>query len=216
MKILAIFILMTMHSLDAQSVRMVPANFEPVNVRIEESVHRSRPALRVTETGKDQESIALLKGLRFTDGTIEAEVAGALLPNAPEGSRGFIGLAFRVTAGDTVRYDCFYLRPTNGRSDDQVRRNRTTQYIAHPEFPWYKLRKDFPSMYESYVDIAEGEWTNVRISVDGDNAALYINGAKQPALIVNGLLSTESSGAIALWIGQGTEGFFRGLTVSGK
>jgi len=26
-------------------------------------------------------------------------------------------------------YDCFYFRPTNGRADDQVRRNHTTQYI---------------------------------------------------------------------------------------
>jgi hypothetical protein len=215
MKVLLLCLLM-INLLDAQTIRMSPASFEAVNVRIEESVHRSRPALRVTETGDNKESIALLKGIRFTDGTIEAEIAGKVRPDADSTARGFIGIAFRVKTGDTVRYDCFYLRPTNGRSDDQLRRNRTTQYIAHPGFPWYTLRKDFPSKYESYADIDEGEWTNVRITVEGDHARLYINGAKQPALIVKELLNTESSGAVALWIGQGTEGFFRGLTVTRK
>src|SRR5438128_8445754 len=49
----------------------------------------------------------------------------------PLPARGFIGIAFRVR-GD--RYEYIYLRPTNGRADDQVRRNHSTQYSAHPSF----------------------------------------------------------------------------------
>ena len=67
-------------------------------------------------------------GVEFGDGTIEAEIAGSPAPNAPEGARGFVGIAFRVQP-DLRTYDAFYLRPTNGRADDQVRRNHTTQYI---------------------------------------------------------------------------------------
>jgi hypothetical protein len=44
------------------------------------------------------------------------------------------------------------LRPTNGRADDQVRRNHSTQYISYPDFPWYRLREETPGMYESYSD----------------------------------------------------------------
>jgi hypothetical protein len=42
-------------------------------------------------------------------------------------ARGFAGIAFRVQP-DLRTYDAFYLRPTNGRADDQVRRNHAAQY----------------------------------------------------------------------------------------
>src|SRR5206468_6159800 len=61
-------------------------------------------------------------------------------------------ISFRVNfdaAKDVAKYECFYLRPTNGRADDQVRRNHSTQYISHPDFPWFRLRKEFPEKYES-------------------------------------------------------------------
>jgi hypothetical protein len=43
-------------------------------------------------------------------------------------------------------------RPTNGRAEDQVRRNHATQYISYPDRRWFQLRKDFPGKYESYAD----------------------------------------------------------------
>ena len=60
-----------------------------------------------------------------------------------EAARGFVGIAFGV-APDVSGFECFYLRPTNGRADDQVRRIETpVQYVSFPELPWYRLRKDF-------------------------------------------------------------------------
>ena len=63
------------------------------------------------------EQLALIDGLDFDNGTIEAEIAGAPAPGAPAGARGFVGIAFRVQK-DLRTYDAFYLRPTNGRADD--------------------------------------------------------------------------------------------------
>lgn len=67
------------------------------------------------------------------------------------------------------------MRPTNGRAEDQVRRNHSSQYISFPEFPWHRLRKEFPEKYESCVDLTPGEWTPVKIVVDGTTAKLYVH-----------------------------------------
>jgi hypothetical protein len=40
---------------------------------------------------------------------------------------------------------------------------------------------------------------------------LYVNGASQPTLLVNDLKLGDRSGAIALWIGLGTEAHFANL-----
>jgi len=162
------------------------------------------------------ETLVLIEGLEFGDGVIEAEIAGDVRPGAPEGARGFVGIAFRVQ-DDLRTYDAFYLRPTNGRAEDQVRRNHAAQYISHPDWPWFRLRKEFPSQYESYVDLVPGTWTKVRIEVSGEQARLYVHGQKQPTLIVNDVKSGSAArGAVALWIDSGTVAHFRNLVVSPK
>jgi hypothetical protein len=144
---------------------------------------------------------------------IEAEIAGAPAPGAAEGARGFVGIAFRLQPDDKT-YDAFYLRPTNGRAEDQERRNHATQYISHPEWTWDRLRKETPSRYEAYVDVMPGSWTRVRIEVRGDHARLYVNGNEQPTLIVNDVKTGASAkGSVALWLGPGTVAHFRNLTV---
>jgi hypothetical protein len=188
---------------------------EPARLHGKKGVKVTATALAATP-GANVETLVLLDGLEFGNGTIEAEIAGAVRPGAPEGARGFIGIAFRVQ-DDLRTYDGFYLRPTNGRADDQVRRNHSTQYIAHPDWPWFRLRKEFPEKYESYVDLVPGAWTKVRIEVDGDKARLYVHGAEQPALIVNDVKSGASAkGAVGLWLDRGTEAHFRNLVITRK
>jgi hypothetical protein len=158
--------------------------------------------------------IALVEGPELSNGTIEVELAGAPDANAGEGARGFVGIAFRVQA-DRLTYDAFYLRPTNGRAEDQERRNHSVQYISHPEWPWNRLRKETPGRYESYVDLVAGEWTKIRIEVDGQRARLYVHGNEQPTLIVNDVKSrADASGRVALWLEPGTVAHFRNLTVT--
>lgn len=94
-----------------------------------------------------------------------------------------------------------------------MRRNHSTQYISHPDYPWHRLRRENPGVYESYADLVTGGWTRIRIEVSGVQARLYVNGASQPALIVNDLKLGAGTGRIALWIGAGTEAYFSSVVV---
>jgi hypothetical protein len=159
------------------------------------------------------EQLASIDGVDFANGVIEAEIAGAPAPGAPESARGFVGIAFRLQ-NDLTTYDAFYLRPTNGRADDQERRNHAVQYISHPDWPWFRLRKETPSRYESYVDLLPGVWTRVKIEVRGERARLYVHDQEQPTLIVNDLKTgAQGKGAVALWLDRGTVAHFRDLRV---
>src|ERR1051325_8772014 len=100
------------------------------NVKTEWVTYKGRKALRVIDTTPtdvaDGIQLVILNKTEFRDGTIEIELTGEPSPTATSGARGFVGVAFRVNldaAKNVAKYDCFYLRPTNGRSDDQVRRN---------------------------------------------------------------------------------------------
>jgi hypothetical protein len=189
------------------------------NVTAEPATHQGRKGLRLTlpagqSAQPDLEQLAVIEGLVFTSGMIEAELAGAPASGAAEGARGFVGIAFRLQ-DDLKTYDAFYLRPTNGRADDQERRNHATQYISHPAWPWHRLRKETPSRYEAYVDLQPDVWTKIKIDVRGDKARLYVHDNEQPALIVNDVKTgATGKGSVALWIGPGTVAHFRNLTVN--
>jgi len=148
----------------------------------------------------------------FHNGTIEALIAGVPQQGASEGARGFIGIAFRVESPQ--RYEAFYIRPTNGRAPDQLRRNHATQYISEPDYPWQRLRAESPGVYESYADMQPGVWTHLRIEVEGDHARLFLNDAPQPALVVNDLKhGAATRGGVALWVGSETQGYFSAVSV---
>jgi hypothetical protein len=171
-----------------------------------------RPAVRLIEQEETTCTIAILSGSDFRNGVIETAIAGSPRKDAPQDMRGFVGVAFRVQPQGS-RFECFFLRPTNGRADDQLRRNHSTQYISHPDFPWYRLREEAPGAYEAYADLLPGVWTPVKIVVEGLRAALYVNNSEQPCLIVNDLKLGETQGQIALWIGSGTEAYFSTVIV---
>ncbi len=178
--------------------------------------HRGRRAVRLVESpGRrgEEEAFAVLPGSEVGDGVIEALVAGAPRASAETDMRGFVGVAFHVQP-DRSRFECFFLRPTNGRAADQLRRNHSTQYMAHPDHPWYRLRDEAPGVYESYVDLVPGEWTSLRIVVADGQARLYVHGADQPCLVVDGLLLGERRGSVAVWIGTGTEAHVASVTVT--
>jgi len=110
----------------------------------------------------------------------------------------------------------FYLRPTNGRADDQIRRNHSAQYVSHPHFTWDRLRHESPGVYESYVDLEPGAWTPIKIVVSGKTARLYVNGAAQPTLIVNDLKHGDGPGRIALWAHVETDAYFGPIAVMAR
>jgi hypothetical protein len=134
----------------------------------------------------DDHPLAVIVGSDFQNGVIRTEIAGARRPDAPPDMRGFVGIAFRIRPSAS-HFECFFLRPDNGRAEDQLRRNHSTQYVSHPDYPWDRLRAENPGVYESYADLASGAWTSVKIVVSGVRAALFVNNAEQPCLIVNDL-----------------------------
>jgi hypothetical protein len=198
----------------AEEIRLTDlSRLELKGVHAETTTHHGLAALKVTQAESGPgEALAAVKDLIFHNGTIDVDVSGAPAKNAGEQARGFIGVAFRMAAGG-ARFEEIYIRPTNGRADDQLRRNHATQYISFPDWPWERLRKESPGVYESYADMAAGEWTHLRIVVKGTHASLYVGGAAQPCLLVHDLKLGDSQGAVALWIGPGTEGYFRQLNI---
>ena len=190
-----------------------------VRCRAQEIDYRGRHALRLMPLAGQERTdtcmIAVITGREFRGGTIALDVAGSPRLDIAPGSRGFIGLAFHVST-EPEGYECFYVRPTNARCDDQLRRNHTVQYVAAPDFPWQRLRQESPGVYESYADMETGAWTHLELRVAGTHAELFVNGASQPALIVNDLKLGDPGGPIALWSWTYTDGYFANLTVTPK
>jgi hypothetical protein len=195
----------------------LPEFVEVVNGRAETVTHRGARAVKLVpapeSAGRDEGVLALLAGPEFHDGTIQVDVAGAPRSDAPADSRGFIGVSFR-TSEHGESSEVIYLRPTNGRADDQLRRNRSVQYASHPDFPWHRLRDEHPGVYESYVDLEPGAWTTMKIEVAGTTARLYVNGASQPCLVVQDLKRGDGAGRIALWAHVETDAYFGPVTVT--
>jgi hypothetical protein len=190
-------------------------------VKAEAIEYLGRKAVRVTPTGES--GLAMLRGVDFQDGVIEAEIA--LKVTTPPGVRmpGFVGIAFRTQldesksdAGkpDASKYELFYLRPGNSHSDDQAMRNHSVQYTSEPEFSWYRLRRNWPEVYESHAELQFAHWTRVKIEVVGRSAKLYLNGDESPSLVVDGLKGEILHGGVGLWGYDGEEAYFSDVKIT--
>ncbi len=199
-----------------QEIRLNTESLDPGNLKPETVTYRGRSCVRIENTSAQDSdyggSFAIIRGTSFRDGAIEVDLAGDTAPDAPPQLRGFVGIAFHVT--DRSHFELFYIRPKNGRSEDQLQRNHSAQYMSMPGFPWDKLRSETPGKYESFVDHVPGQWTKLKIQVTGKMARLYVNGAEQPTLIVNDLKQPSASGGIAIWVGQGTIAHFADLKIT--
>lgn len=215
----AIFVCLLIYSgsLYAQHYNLNKNTLEPIQVSMAVEKQGGNNVVKVikdsTVKAFDEPTFVKIKESNFKNGTIEVKVLSRLLESAPEFSRGFIGIAFRIN-DDNSKFESIYLRPTNARAEDQIRRNHTIQYYSYPDYKFDKLRKEAPEAYESYDDMDLNQWIRMRIVVEGKKARLYLNDNKQPSLIVNDLkLGPDASGAIGLFVDIGTEGFFRDLII---
>ena len=204
--------------MSSQAIRFEKDKLQAVGVSMSMEKLMGKDVVKVIKDSAikipDAPSYVKINGIDLKNGTIEVMVLSRLLKNAPASARGFIGLAFRINDSNS-KFESIYIRPTNGRADDQVRRNHSIQYFSYPDYPFDRLRKEEPEKYESYADMGLNEWIKLRIEVKGRQAKLFINDNKQPSLIVNDLKHGDnSSGTIGLWVDGGTEGFFRDLKVN--
>ena len=201
-----------MTQIDLALANLVPNDVIPTLVDYQGS-KAVRLVLTPDAETPDNPTFARIKDVEFLNGTIEIEVAGRPLPDAIPEARGFIGVAFRILP-DLSKFECMYLRPTNGRAEQQLRRNRATQYFSYPDWKFDRLRTEVPGHGEAYVELVTGEWTKMRFHVQGDKEKLFVHGQEQPTLIVNDLKhGIDLKGEIGLYIDNGTEGFFRNLNI---
>lgn len=218
----AVLSIASARSLDALAAPRIAAEtgleagpIRAIGVETARTNYQGRPALRAMalENVSGLDRLVLLDTPAFGDGVIEAWISGAPAATASATARGFVGVAFRVHDG--AKLEAIYLRPTNGRADDQLRRNHSVQYISHPDYPWERLRAEAPAKYETYVDLEPGRWTHVRVVVRGARAQLYVDGAQQPILVVADLKhGADAKGPVALWIGPGTLAHFSAVRVA--
>lgn len=212
------FSLLIAGNLNAQSINLNSGNLEAVNVRISFEKVNSKNAVKAIKDSSikefDEPTFIKIKNLNFQNGTIEVKVLSKLLKNVPAFARGFIGIAFRIN-DDNTKYESIYLRPTNARAGDQVRRNHSIQYYSYPDYKFDRLRKESPEKYESYSDMEMGKWITMRIEVKGSVAKLFLGNNTQPSLIVTDLKhGADISGSIGLWVDIGTEGYFSDLKIN--
>jgi hypothetical protein len=181
-------------------------------VTVSTGEYRGRKALRVLQPARG-DGLAVLPGVNFQDGVIEADMAIEITTPMFPGVPGFGGIAFRAR-DDASGYELFYLRPGNSTSLDQAKRNHSVQYVAEPGFSWPLLRRAWPSVYEAYAPLEAGAWTHLKIEVTGRDAKLFINGAPQPTLVVQGLKGEDLVGHVAVWGFPGQTTWFSNLRIT--
>lgn len=170
------------------------------------SALRAQPAK--LEFAVEDRWIVLLKDIEFTDGVIEFDALGQSAP--PQSN--FLGIAFHAV--DDGTHDAIYFRPFNFRAEDMQRKIHAVQYVSHPGYPWFDLRKNKPGQFEQPVDPApDGDaWFHARIVVEGPRVSVFVNTAKDPSLVVDTLSDRKDTG-IGLYVGPGKGGYFANLTI---
>lgn len=188
-----------------------------INVDASNAFFKGENVLRVEKKDKlmqfDENTYAKLEGTSFHNGSIEVEVLSRLLPNAPDFSRGFIGIVFRASEKND-QFESFYIRPTNGHTNDPVRKNRAVQYFSYPIYSFEYFRNRGITEFEGPADVALNVWTRLKIIVSGERSSLYINDSREPALTVDYMkLGKNTRGSIGLFVDIGTEGFFKNIRI---
>jgi hypothetical protein len=152
--------------------------------------HRGVQAIEIPRLPTRPE--AVLKGVPFTNGTIEVDV---------EGTTG-LGPSIGFHRRDSATYELFYVRP----QPDCATKPDCVQYA--PVTKNVLLWDIFPGPQAS-ARYLPGQWNRVKLVVSGRRLRVWVNGGA-PALDVTRLEGDAHSGAIVL---QGT-GFLANVRVS--
>ena len=168
---------------------------------------------KVDKDQPDENTYTKLNDLSFHNGTIEVDVCGKLLPDAPDYARGFIGIVFRANENDS-EFESFYIRPTNGKDcTDPVRKAHGCQYFSYPGYTFSYFREFGITEYEGQVDtIALNEWSHIKAEIRDDQGIFWVDGVK--VLEVSGFKhGPKASGSVGLYVDIGTDGYFRNLSI---
>lgn len=155
------------------------------------------------------QKIAWLKNVSFKKGTIDIDLRGKDVF-----LQSFLGIAFH--ASDNNHYELVYFRPFNFQYADTARRRWSLQYMVMPDYPFYKLRKEHPLVYENSITPAPkaDEWFHASVVITTDSVKVYVNHASTPSLQVRRLINTND-GKIGLWDDE-LPGDFANLVIRNK
>lgn len=193
-------------------LKLIPCNVEANQVKFDgyNCIRVVKGPQKLNEY--DENTFAKIDGESFYNGTIKVKVYSRVLLNAPDFSRGFIGLAFRIS-DDNSKFESWYIRPSNGprMTQDPVRLSHGSQYFSYPNYTFSYFRSHNIYKYDSPADVALNEWINLTAKVHNEQAKFYVN--NQLVLSVDKLIHSCSHGGIGLFVDIGTEGFFRDLDI---
>ena len=166
-----------------------------------------------TAGGGNRPSFAIVHS-GFGDGTLEVSIGAELTGKGAPDDRGFVGLSFHIS-DDFASHETVYLRMTNGRLNDPPppppRIERAIQYVADPGFHFDRSRQDFPGRYEKGADIAIGRWHRLRLEIAGQRLRALVDGTE--TLVVANLRFPGRRGPVGSFVGDGSRGLFRELSV---
>lgn len=171
-----------------------------------------RSALKLQPVKKEynvEDKWLLLFDLQFEEAIVEFDALGQSEP--PQSN--FLGIAFHAT--DDITHDAVYFRPFNFKSEDPIRKIHAVQYVSHPEYPWFDLRRDKTDQYEKAVMPAPNgdSWFHAKIEIKRPTIRVFVDHAEEASLIVNELLPRKETG-FGLWCGPGVGGYFANLKVT--
>ena len=201
----ALVVLFAASSVAAQQRSIEPKDVQVFNRSVSALSDGTRKGVRLNE--QPGEGVAYLKGIEFSNGTIEFDVRGKDVQG-----QSFVGVAFHGL--DSTTYDAIYLRPFNFRTEDPARHSHAVQYVSQPAYPWQRLRTERPGVFEQPVSPAPdpNAWFHVRVVVASPKVSVFVGDAKQPSLVVT-QLSDRTTGLVGLWVGNGSGGDFADLKI---
>ncbi len=160
---------------------------------IDSSNHTQLLDDKIYRNGISTNKIAWLKDVSFKEGKIDIDLRGKDVF-----LQSFLGIAFHAT--DVNHYELVYFRPFNFQYPDTARRRWSLQYVVEPDYPWDKLRKEHPLIYENSITPAPkaDEWFHATIVIKDKLITVFVNYSTTPSLEVK-KLNSATNGMIGLW-----------------
>ncbi|HEY9004044.1 MAG TPA: hypothetical protein VIM89_21985 [Mucilaginibacter sp.] len=142
-------------------------------------------------------TVAYPKGLNFTDGEIELDMAS-------NSGQDFLGLAFRIK--DDHHYQTLYFRPASTGTINAI------QYMPEKknDFNWWDYEAD---KYQAKAALPATDWFHIKAVVKGNELKVYVNHEAKPSMVYKDLDPDLKQGSVGYWFGNSLSCAYKNLTV---
>jgi len=142
-------------------------------------------------------AVAYPKGLNFTDGEIELDMASG-------SGQDFLGLAFRIQ--DAHHYQTLYFRPASTGTINAI------QYMPEKkmDFNWWDYEAE---KYQAKATLPATNWFHVKAVVKGRELKVYVDHQNTPSMIYKDLDPDLKQGSVGYWFGNSLSCAYKNLTV---